>query len=62
MAKYRKTTPEEEAAIDERSREFRAMLERRLEVDKRLRVEREARELRRHRRRRVVTRLVALFR
>ena len=36
MAKRRKTTPEEEAELEKRSREFREMLERRVERDKQL--------------------------
>ncbi len=44
MAKPPKLTPEELAERRERDREFRAMLERRLEIDRRLRAEREARE------------------
>ena len=46
MGKYRKTTPEEEAEIDERERRFDEMLKRRQEVDARLRAEREERERR----------------
>jgi hypothetical protein len=44
MAKRRKTTPEQEAELDKRSREFREMLERRQEVDKKLAAEREQRK------------------
>ena len=44
MAKRRKTTPEEDAERDKRSREFREMLERRQEVDKKLAAEREQRK------------------
>ena len=36
MAKRRKTTPEEEAELEKRTREFREMLERRVERDKQL--------------------------
>jgi hypothetical protein len=44
MAKPRKRTPEEEAERDEREREFRELLERRRELDKKLAAERERRE------------------
>ena len=44
MGKPRKRTPEEQAAFDERTRRFRALLEQRQEVDAKLRAEREARE------------------
>jgi hypothetical protein len=44
MAKRRKTTPEQEAALDKRSREFREMLERRQEIDRELAAEREQRK------------------
>jgi len=46
MAKPRKLTPEEIAEFDERTRRYQAMLERRVEVDRRLRAERAARERR----------------
>jgi hypothetical protein len=39
-----KMTPEEEAERDERDRRYEEMLRRRVEVDARLRAEREARE------------------
>jgi hypothetical protein len=42
--KRRKTTPEEEAELDKRSREFRELLERRVERDKQLAAERKKRE------------------
>ena len=41
MAKHPKLTPEEQADWERRDREFQEMLERRLEVDARLRAERE---------------------
>jgi hypothetical protein len=41
MAKRRKTTPEEDAELEKRSREFREMLERRQARDKELAAERE---------------------
>jgi hypothetical protein len=44
MAKPRKMTPEEHAERDKREREFREMLERRQEVDKKLAAEREQRK------------------
>ena len=44
MAKRRRTTPEEEAELDKRSREFRKLLERRLERDKQRAAERKQRE------------------
>jgi hypothetical protein len=39
-----KLTPEERAAREKRDREFRALLERRREVDAKLQAEREAKE------------------
>jgi hypothetical protein len=36
MAKYRKTTPEERAAREQRLADFRAVLEKRLETDRRI--------------------------
>jgi hypothetical protein len=44
MAKRRKTTPEEDAELQKRSREFRELLERRVERDKQLSAERKQRE------------------
>jgi hypothetical protein len=44
MAKRRKTTPEEDAELQKRSREFRELLERRVERDKQLAAERKQRE------------------
>ena len=44
MATRRKTTPEEDAELDKRSREFREMLERRQEVDKKRAAERDQRK------------------
>ena len=44
MAKRRKTTPEREAELEKRSREFRELLGRRVEVDKKLAAERKQRE------------------
>ena len=44
MAKRRKTTPEEEAELEKRSREFREMLERRVERDKQLAAARKKRD------------------
>jgi hypothetical protein len=44
MAKRRKTTPEEDAEMEKRSREFRELLERRVERDKQLAAEREKRK------------------
>ena len=41
MAKRRKRTPEERAERLKREREFRELLERRIEVDRRLAAERE---------------------
>jgi hypothetical protein len=46
MGKHRKLTPGEEAAWEQRTRDFEAMLKRRQEVDARLRAEREERERR----------------
>jgi len=43
MAKRRKTTPEEEAALDKRAKEFRELLEKRKIRDEELRVEHERR-------------------
>jgi hypothetical protein len=44
MAKRRKTTPEEDAELQKRSREFRELLEQRVERDKQLAAERKQRE------------------
>jgi hypothetical protein len=44
MAKPRRLTPEEQAAWEERDREYTEMLKRRVELDAKLRAEREARE------------------
>jgi hypothetical protein len=44
MGKPRKRTPEEQADFDRRTVEYREMLQRRLEVDARLRSERDARD------------------
>jgi hypothetical protein len=44
MAKRRKTTPEQEAELDKRSREFYEMLKRREARDKELAAERKKRE------------------
>jgi hypothetical protein len=44
MAKPRKRTPEEHAERDKRQREFRELLERRQELDKKLAAERAKRE------------------
>jgi hypothetical protein len=44
MAKSKRLTPEEVAAWEERDRRYTEMLQRRMEVDARLRAEREARE------------------
>jgi hypothetical protein len=42
--KRRQMTPEEDAAMEKRSRKFRELLERRLERDKQLAAERKKRE------------------
>jgi hypothetical protein len=44
MAKRRKTTAEEEAEWEERDRRYSEMLRRRVEVDAKLRAQRESRE------------------
>jgi hypothetical protein len=44
MARPRKRTPEERAEREQRIREFRELLERRRELDKKLAAERERRE------------------
>ncbi|HVR12956.1 MAG TPA: hypothetical protein VMS41_04195 [Gaiellaceae bacterium] len=44
MAKRRKTTPEEDAELEKRSREFRELLEKRKALDEKLAAERKQRE------------------
>ena len=60
MAKHPRLTPEERAAWEERDRRYTEMLERRVEVDARLRAEREARTARREQR--LLTRALRRFR
>ena len=48
MATDRNLTPEEIEEFEQRTAKFRAMLERRQQIDTRLRAEREAREQQQH--------------